>query len=283
MPHLEDRVSVTQATEAGLGILEESVQGVPRAMRSTRSRISSGVPSRRNGGWGQSPPPPARRSRPLHDGPSHLQPRPRALSDQVSATLGTRVLFFFCHVSSSSCADQAGSGRGRGETRRTTRCRSSLRRAAVQPDPAGCSAVCPLPGTPPDVRPRGQVAVDLCVAPNTLVLACEAGTVTRLSGHPPNEDTWDEAETFGWSVTSRPRAATATSSRISGPAPCDSAAPSWQAHSWELSETRRSGPTMCTTASTSPSRNRTPRGVYAGRARAAHWSVGAVERALSRS
>jgi hypothetical protein len=47
---------------------------------------------------------------------------------------------------------------------------------------------------------EGNWTIDLCVAPKTLVLACEAGTVTRLSGHPPSEDTWDAAGTFSWTV-----------------------------------------------------------------------------------
>ncbi len=59
---------------------------------------------------------------------------------------------------------------------------------------AMCQGLHPTAGIP------GNWAVDLCVAPKTPVLACEAGTVTKLSGHSPTQDTWDTQGVFGWSV-----------------------------------------------------------------------------------
>jgi murein DD-endopeptidase MepM/ murein hydrolase activator NlpD len=46
----------------------------------------------------------------------------------------------------------------------------------------------------------GNWAIDLCVDPNTPVLACEAGTVTKLSGRSPKQDVWDTQGVFGWTV-----------------------------------------------------------------------------------
>lgn len=46
----------------------------------------------------------------------------------------------------------------------------------------------------------GNWALDFCVAPNTGVLACEAGVVTKLSGHSPSQDLWDTQGVFGWTV-----------------------------------------------------------------------------------
>lgn len=46
----------------------------------------------------------------------------------------------------------------------------------------------------------GNWAIDVCCPNNTTVVAAEAGTVTKLSGHDPNQDTWDSQGVFGWSI-----------------------------------------------------------------------------------
>lgn len=46
----------------------------------------------------------------------------------------------------------------------------------------------------------GNWAIDFCARPNTTIVAVEAGTITKLSGHDPNDDTWDTQGVFGWSV-----------------------------------------------------------------------------------
>jgi murein DD-endopeptidase MepM/ murein hydrolase activator NlpD len=43
-------------------------------------------------------------------------------------------------------------------------------------------------------------AMDFCFPPGTPLVAVEAGEITKLSGHPPWEDTWDSQGVFGWSV-----------------------------------------------------------------------------------
>jgi hypothetical protein len=46
----------------------------------------------------------------------------------------------------------------------------------------------------------GNWAIDFCAYPRTTVVAVEAGVITKLSGHDPNDDTWDSQGVFGWSV-----------------------------------------------------------------------------------
>lgn len=46
----------------------------------------------------------------------------------------------------------------------------------------------------------GNWAIDFCCPDNTGIVAVEAGTVTKLSGHSPSQDTWDTQGVFGWSV-----------------------------------------------------------------------------------
>lgn len=46
----------------------------------------------------------------------------------------------------------------------------------------------------------GNMAIDFCSPPGTHIVAVEAGTVTKLSGHNPNDDTWDSQGVFGWTV-----------------------------------------------------------------------------------
>lgn len=77
----------------------------------------------------------------------------------------------------------------------------------------------PLPGIPTLVNPlpRGSLgsvcqglhataglpgnwAIDFCASSGTPVLAPEGGVIQRLSGHDPNEDTWDTLGVFGWTV-----------------------------------------------------------------------------------
>lgn len=43
-------------------------------------------------------------------------------------------------------------------------------------------------------------AIDFCAPPKTPIVSSEAGTVFKLSGHPPSEDTWDAMGIFGWTV-----------------------------------------------------------------------------------
>lgn len=43
-------------------------------------------------------------------------------------------------------------------------------------------------------------AIDFCARPHTTVVAVEAGTITKLSGRSPNDDTWDTQGVYGWSV-----------------------------------------------------------------------------------
>lgn len=43
-------------------------------------------------------------------------------------------------------------------------------------------------------------ALDFCAGPKTPVVAVENGIVTKLSGHPPWEDTWDAQGVFGLSI-----------------------------------------------------------------------------------
>lgn len=43
-------------------------------------------------------------------------------------------------------------------------------------------------------------AIDICCPDHTTVVAAEAGIVTKLSGHNPNQDTWDTQGVFGWSI-----------------------------------------------------------------------------------
>lgn len=46
----------------------------------------------------------------------------------------------------------------------------------------------------------GNWAVDFCAPPGTTIVAPEKATVVRLSGHDPNEDTWDSQGVFGWTT-----------------------------------------------------------------------------------
>jgi len=46
----------------------------------------------------------------------------------------------------------------------------------------------------------GNWAIDFCANPNTPVVACEAGVVTRFSGHDPTDDQADRDGVFGYTV-----------------------------------------------------------------------------------
>lgn len=46
----------------------------------------------------------------------------------------------------------------------------------------------------------GNWAIDFCSPPLAHIVAVEAGTVYKLSGHPPTQDTWDSQGVFGWTV-----------------------------------------------------------------------------------
>lgn len=46
----------------------------------------------------------------------------------------------------------------------------------------------------------GSWAFDFCCYPGTTIVAVEDGVITKLSGHNPNDDTWDSQGVFGWSV-----------------------------------------------------------------------------------
>jgi len=77
--------------------------------------------------------------------------------------------------------------------------------AICYPYPTGegggvCQGLHPTAGLP------GNWAIDFCDTPGARVLAVEAGTISRLSGHPPTEDTWDTQGVFGWNTYIRTRA-----------------------------------------------------------------------------
>lgn len=57
-----------------------------------------------------------------------------------------------------------------------------------------CQGLHPTAGFP------GNWAIDFCASPGTTVVAVEAGLVTKLSGHPPSDDTSDAMGIFGWST-----------------------------------------------------------------------------------
>jgi hypothetical protein len=62
-------------------------------------------------------------------------------------------------------------------------------------EPAGvCQGLHQTAGIP------GNWAIDFCAHPRTTVVAVEAGVITKLSGHDPNDDTWDNQGVYGWSV-----------------------------------------------------------------------------------
>lgn len=46
----------------------------------------------------------------------------------------------------------------------------------------------------------GNWAIDFCAEPGTKIVAVEAGTVTKLSGHSPADDTADANGVYGWSL-----------------------------------------------------------------------------------
>jgi len=46
----------------------------------------------------------------------------------------------------------------------------------------------------------GNWAIDICSPPNTTIVAVEAGTITKLSGKAPSQDTADLSGAYGWSV-----------------------------------------------------------------------------------
>lgn len=46
----------------------------------------------------------------------------------------------------------------------------------------------------------GNWAIDICCVPRTTIVAVEPGVITKLSGHDPNNDTWDSQGVFGWTV-----------------------------------------------------------------------------------
>lgn len=55
-------------------------------------------------------------------------------------------------------------------------------------------------GLHPTAGLLGNWAIDFCDTPGARVLAVEAGTIQKLSGHPPADDTADAAGTFGWNT-----------------------------------------------------------------------------------
>jgi murein DD-endopeptidase MepM/ murein hydrolase activator NlpD len=46
----------------------------------------------------------------------------------------------------------------------------------------------------------GNWAIDFCAPPLSPIVAVEAGVIDRLSGHDPNDDTWDSQGVYGWST-----------------------------------------------------------------------------------
>ena len=46
----------------------------------------------------------------------------------------------------------------------------------------------------------GNWAIDFCSPPGTSIVAVEKGAITKLSGKPPSQDSWDASGTYGWSV-----------------------------------------------------------------------------------
>jgi hypothetical protein len=46
----------------------------------------------------------------------------------------------------------------------------------------------------------GNVALDWICAPGTPILSPEAAVVRKLSGRPPDDDTWDSQGVYGWSI-----------------------------------------------------------------------------------
>lgn len=76
---------------------------------------------------------------------------------------------------------------------------TAQRPSIVYPVPAGqISTVCQ--GLHPTAGLAGNWAIDFCSPPGTEIVAVEAGTVRRLSGHDPSDDTWDSQGVYGWSV-----------------------------------------------------------------------------------
>lgn len=55
-------------------------------------------------------------------------------------------------------------------------------------------------GLHPTAALLGNWAIDFCADPGTPILAVEAGVIRKLSGHDPNDDTWDSQGVYGWSV-----------------------------------------------------------------------------------
>lgn len=69
----------------------------------------------------------------------------------------------------------------------------------VYPVPLGqMASICQ--GLHPTAGLDDNWAIDFCCAPNTTIVAVEAGAITKLSGKAPSQDTWDQSGVFGYSI-----------------------------------------------------------------------------------